>query len=590
MLDYASRIPYDFAVPRRGGRAYVATIRTKGKNGAEYTSYLLRRSYRKGGAVRHENLGNLSHLPLEIIEAIRKMLAGRALVDLDEQFEIDRSLPHGHVAAVLGVLRRLDLERLISRERCRERDLTVAMICQLVIAPASKLSMTRRFSQTTLADELSLGEVNEAELLGTLDWLLERQERIEQTLARRHLADGGFVLYDLSSSYFEGRCCPLAALGHDRDGKKGKLQVNWGLVCSPEGRPVSVQVHPGNTADSTTVPGVLEMVRERFGIDRVILVGDRAMITDAHAATLKELGAGFVSALKTAQIRKLVGTGALQLTLFDQTNLAEITSPQFPGERLVVCRNPHLAADRARTREDLLAATERELAKVKQMVDGPRGSLRTATAGKIGERAGRVTNKYKVAKHFELTIADGSFAYQRKTEQIETEAALDGIYVLRTTCPTEQLTSQAVVRVYKQLKMAERAYRTIKDALDVRPIRHHLQERVEAHFFLFLLAYYLLFELQSRLAPMLFSDDTPLTPTDPVAPAERSPAATAKAASARTTDGLPAYSLTDLIAELGTICRNQLRIGRSQHTFPRLTNRNPVQANALQLLDVKLGA
>ena len=425
---------------------------------------------------------------------------------------IESSLPHGHVAAVLGVLRGLDLERLLARERCRERDLCVAMICQLVIGSCSKLSMTRRFAQTTLAEELSLSAVTETELLVAMDWLQDRQQRVQNTLARRHLTDGAFVLYDLSSSYVEGRCCPLAALGHSRDGKPGKPQVNWGLVCSPDGRPVSVQVHPGNTADPSTVPGVIDTIKERFGIERVILVGDRAMITDAHAATLKELGAGFVSALKTAQIRKLIGAGELQLSLFDQTNLAEITSEEFAGERLVVCRNPHLAAERARKREELLAATERELAKVCQMVDGPRGTLRHATAGKIGERAGRVINKYKVAKHFDLQIADGSFSYERKTEQITCEAALDGIYVVRTTCPADQLTSQAVVRVYKQLKMAERAYRTIKDALDVRPIRHHLEDRVEAHFFLFLLAYYLLFELQARLAPMLFTDDTPTRP------------------------------------------------------------------------------
>ncbi len=554
-----------------------------------YTSYLLRRSYREGGKVRHENLGNLSHLPLPVIEAIRQMLSGRVLVDLSEQLQIESSLPHGHVAAVLGVLRDLDLERVLSRERCRERDLAVAMLCQLVIAPASKLSMTRRVHQTTLSEELSLGEVKEPELLAAMDWLAERQERIENTLARRHLTDGGFVLYDLSSSYFEGRCCPLAALGHNRDGKPGKLQVNWGLVCSPDGRPVSVQVHPGNTADPTTVPDVIDTVKERFGIERVILVGDRAMITDAHATTLKELGAGFVSALKTAQIRKLLNAGALQMSLFDQRNLAEITSDEFPSERLVVCRNPHLAAERARKREDLLQATERELAKVKHMVHGPRGTLRGAGAGKIGERAGRVSNKYKVAKHFDLQIADGSFSYERKQQQIEAEAALDGLYVLRTTCGPDTLTTQAVVRVYKQLKLAERAYRTIKDALDVRPIRHHLQDRVESHFFLFLLGYYLLFELQARLAPMLFTDDTPLAATDPVAPARRSPAANTKAGRARTADGLPAYSLTDLIAELGTICRNQVRIGESHHTFPRLTNRNTIQAKALDLLNIKLG-
>lgn len=555
-----------------------------------YTSYLLRRSYREGGKVKHENLGNLSHLPVEVIEAIRKLLAGRVLVDLDEQLEVTRSLPHGHVAAVVGVARQLDLERLLSRERCRQRDLAFAMVCQLVLAPASKLSMTRRFGQTTLAEELELGEVTEAELLAAMDWLGERQERIERTLARRHLEPGGFVLYDLSSSYLEGRCCPLAALGHSRDGKKGKLQVNWGLVCSPEGRPVAVHVHPGNTADPATVPGLLDQVRSRFGIDRVILVGDRAMITQAHAETLKKLGAGFVSALKTVQIRKLLDTGELQLGLFDETNLAEITSSEFPGERLLVCRNPLLAAERTRKREELLRATERELDQVKQMIERPRGSLRTAPAGKIGERVGRVSNKYKVAKHFELTVGDGSFSYQRKTEQIRQEAALDGIYVIRTTCPTSQLTPQAVVRVYKQLKTAERAYRTIKDTLDVRPIRHHLEDRVEAHFFLFLLTYHLLFELQARLAPMLYTDDTPLAAADPVAPAQRSPTAKNKAATHHTTNGLPAFSLIDLIAELGTICRNQLRIGTSPHTFPRLTTPNPAQTNALQLLDIKLTA
>jgi hypothetical protein len=555
-----------------------------------YTSYLLRRSYRDGGKVRHENLGNLSHLPLEVIDAIRAMLQGRRLVDLDAGFEIERSLPHGHVAAVLGVLRSLDLERLLSRERCRERDLCVAMICQLVIGSCSKLSMTRRFSQTTLSDELALGEVAEPELLSAMDWLLDRQDRIEKTLARRHPAEGSFVLYDLSSSYLEGRCCELAALGHSRDGKRGKLQVNWGLVCSPEGRPVAVQVHPGNTADPTTVPGVPDTIRENYGIDRVILVGDRAMITDAHAATIKELGAGFVSALKTAQIRKLINGGELQLSLFDETNLAEISSAEFPGERLVVCRNPQLAAERARKRADLLAATERELDKVRQMVSGPRGSLRNADAGKIGQRAGRVINKYKVAKHFELEIAHGSFSYERNTEQIEQEAALDGIYVLRTTCPTDELTTQAVVRVYKQLKMAERAYRTIKDALEVRPIRHHLTDRVESHFFLFLLAYHLLFELQHRLEAMLYTDHTPIAPADPVAPAKRSPAAKRKNASHRTPDGLPVYDLADLIAELGTICRNHLRIGEPAHTFTRLTTPNPVQAKALELLDIKLAA
>jgi hypothetical protein len=573
---------------KRGGSAHVATIKTKGKGGQVYTSHLLRRSYREGGKVRHENLGNLSHLPIEIIETIRAMLAGRRLVDLDEDFQIERSLGHGHVAAVLGLLRALDLERLIGRERCRERDLVVAMIVQRLIGPGSKLSATRRFGQTTLADELELGNVNEAELLAAMDWLLARQDRIERALARRHLAGEGFVLYDLSSSYVEGRRCPLAQLGYSRDGKRGTLQINYGLICSPEGRPVGVRVHDGKTQDQQTVPDTVETVTERFGISNVVFVGDRGMITRAHAQTLKDSGVDFISALKTAQIRALIDAGDLQLSLFDEVNLAEISSEQFPGERLVVCRNPAVAAERARRRSELLAATETELDTVTAMVQGPRGSLRTADAGKIGQRVGRVVNRYKVAKHFELDIADGHFAYQRKTDQITAEAALDGLYVIRTTCPPEQLGAPATVRAYKQLKLAERAFRTMKDTIEVRPIHHHHEHRVRAHVFLCMLAYHVAFELQARLAPLLFTDDAPLAPTDPVAPAIRSPAAKTKAGSHTTPDDLPAHSLTDLLTELGSICRNQLRIGTSEHTFPRLTNPTPLQARALDLLDIHL--
>jgi hypothetical protein len=559
-----------------------------------YTSHLLRRSYREGGKVRHENLGNLSHLPAEIIDVIRAMLAGRRLVDLDEDFEIKRSLPHGNVAAVLGVLRDLDLERLLGRDRCRERDLVVAMICQRLIGPGSKLSATRRFDQSTLADELSLGEVKEAELLAAMDWLVERQPRIERTLARRHLADEGkgdgeaFVLYDLSSSYMEGRCCPLATLGYSRDGVKGKLQVNYGLICSPEGRPVGVRVHAGNVTDQQTVPDMVAAVREHFGIEQVCFVGDRGMITQAHAQTLKEQGVDFISALKSVQIRSLVNSGDLQLSLFDQVNLAEITSPLFGGERLVVCRNPAVAAERARKRAELLAATEAELEKVKASVEGPRGRLRGAQAGQIGERAGKVSNKYKVAKHFTLTIADGVFAYERKTDQINQEAALDGLYAIRTTLPADTLGAPAAVRAYKQLKMAERAFGTMKDTIEIRPIHHHLETRVRAHVFLCMLAYYVSFELQARLPELLFTDETPLTPADPVKPATRSTSAQAKAGSATTTDGHPAHTLTDLLADLGTLCRNTVRIAHAEHTFTRLTTPTPLQARALELLDVKL--
>jgi hypothetical protein len=573
---------------KRGGSAHVATIKTKGKGGQVYTSHLLRRSYREAGKVRHENLGNLSHLPIEVIEAIRAMLAGRRLVDLDEDFEIERSLPHGHVAAVLGVLRSLDLERLIGRERCRERDLVVAMIVQRLIAPGSKLSATRRFSQTTLGSELDLGEVKEAELLAAMDWLLERQDRIERTLARRHLVDEGFVLYDLSSSYMEGRCCPLASLGYSRDGKKGKLQINYGLSCSPEGRPVGVRVHEGRIQDQQTVSATVKTIRERLGIEHVVFVGDRGMITQAHAEALKAQGVDFISALKAAQIRALIDAGELQLSLFDELNLAEISSPRFPSERLIVCRNPAVAAERARKRGELLAATEVELDKVTAMVEGPRGSLRSADAGKIGQRVGRVVNKYKMAKHFELDIGEGHFAYQRKSDQITAEAALDGLYVIRTTCPPEQLGAPATVRAYKQLKMAERAFRTMKDSIEIRPIHHHLETRVRAHVFLCMLAYYVAFELNQRLAPLLFTDDTPIAPTDPVAPARRSQAAKTKAGAQTTLDELPAHNLTDLLADLATICRNEIRIDASEHTFPRLTTPTPLQARALELLDITL--
>ena len=573
---------------KRDGPVHVATTRRHYK-GKTYETVLLRRSYREGGKVRNETVGNLSHLPAEVIDGIRAMLAGRRLVDLEEAFEIERSLPHGHVAAVLGVLRDLDLERVVSRERCRERDLVVAMVVQRLIGPGSKLSATRRFRQTTLASELGLGEVREAELLAAMDWLLARQERIEKTLAKRHLEGEGFMLYDLSSSYVEGRCCPLASLGYSRDGKKGMLQVNYGLTCSPEGRPVAICVHQGSIQDQQTLPAAVALMRERFGIEDVVVVGDRGMLTQAHAVALTAAGVGFVSALKSSQIRNLVEAGDLQLSLFDETNLAEISSPLFPGERLVVCRNPAVAAERARKREDLLQATEAELEKVKAMVEGPRGRLRSAEAGEIGERVGRVSNKYKVRKHFQLEISDGAFSFARKTEQIQAEASLDGLYVIRTTCPTSKLDSPAaIVRAYKQLKMAERAFRTMKDQIEIRPIHHHLEDRVRAHAFLCMLAYYVAFELHSRLAPLLFTDTEPLTPTDPVAPAKRSPAAKTKAGSATTPDGYPAHSLADLIAELATLCRNELRIGDAEHTYTRLTKPTDLQARALELLQIKL--
>ncbi|MCA1698792.1 MAG: IS1634 family transposase, partial [Actinobacteria bacterium] len=429
----------------------MATTRRHYK-GTEYKTTLLRRSYREGGKVRNETVGNLSHLPAWVIDGLRAMLAGRRLVDLDRDFEIVRSLPHGHVQAVLGVLRELDLERLIGRERCRERALCVAMVAQRLLAPCSKLSATLLVHQTTLGQELSLGEVKEAELLSAMDWLGERQQRIERTLARRHLAGEGFVLYDLSSSYLEGRCCELAALGYPRDGKRGKLQITYGLCCSPEGRPVSVEVHPGNTADPSTLEGAVQRVKQRFGIERVVFVGDRGMITESKVKLLKEHGVGFITALRAPQIKALRLAPSFQLSLFDEQGLAEVSSPDYPDERLVVCRNPAVAAERQRKREVLLERTAAELEKVKQMVEGPRGKLGNASAGKIGERAGKVVGKYKMAKHFELEIADKSFAYERNSAQIADEALLDGIYVLRTQEPSSRIGGPAVVRAYKQLR------------------------------------------------------------------------------------------------------------------------------------------
>jgi hypothetical protein len=572
---------------KRTGRVHVAITRRHYK-GKTYEAALLRRSYREDGKVKNETLGNISSLAPSEIEGIRAVLAGRELVDLDEALSIERSLPHGHVAAVLGVLRGLDLERLICRERCRERDLVVAMVAQALIGAGSKLSVTRRLPKTTLADELSLGEVSEADLLAAMDWLLPRQERIEKALAKRHLEGAGFMLYDLSSSYVEGRKCPLAVRGYSRDGKQGTAQINYGLTCSPEGRPVAIGVHAGNITDQQTLPGAVAAVRERFGIEDVVVVGDRGMLTKAHAGALTEAGVDFVSALKSAQIRALVEAGDLQLSLFDEQNLAEISSQQFPGERLVVCRNPAVAAERKRKRSELLAATESELAKVRSMVEGPRGTLRAADAGKIGTRAGKVINRFKVAKHFELQIADGAFSYARKEKQITAEASLDGLYVIRTTCAQAKLpSSESVVRTYKQLKMAERAFRTMKDLIEIRPIHHHLETRVRAHALLCMLAYYVAFELHVKLAPLLFTDEEPLSPTDPVLPAKRSASAKAKAGSAETADGYTAHSFDDLLAELGTLCRNEVRFGTAANTFTHLTKTTDLQARAFELLAVK---
>ena len=564
---------------------HVATTRRHYK-GKVYETTLLRRSYREGGKVKHETLGNLSHLPGHVIELVKRGLAGETLVAAEEALRVECSLPHGHVAAVLGTARRLGLERMLARGPSRERDLCLAMVCQRLLRPGSKLSATRQFALTTLGAELAVADAGEAELLAAMDWLLARQARIESALARRYLSEGGFVLYDLSSSYLEGRKCPLAALGYSRDGRKGKLQIGYGLTCSPQGRPIAVEVFDAALHDDKTLPPALERIKRRFGIERVVVCGDRGMVTEANIATLKQHGFDWITALRAPQVRALVESGELQLSLFDETNLAEIAADAYPGERLVVCRNPQVAHERARKREALLTATEQQLTQVKASVDNPRGRLHDKPAGLIGERAGRVVNRFKVAKHFQLTIADGRFDYQRKQEQITAEAALDGFYVLRTSVG-DGLSPQAVVRAYKQLAHAERAFRAIKSPeLEIRPIHHRLEDRVRAHVFLCMLAYAIRFELEQRLAPLLFKDDAPLAPADPVAPAQRSAAAKRKAANKQTEDGLPVSSFRDLLDTLATLCRNRIRPHGSPTSFNQLTEPNQLQQRALALLDV----
>jgi hypothetical protein len=573
----------------QGKRAamHVDTIRRR-HGDRVYESFLVRRSVREGKRVRKETLANISRLPAEAIEAVRRVLAGEALVRPEEALTIERSLPHGHVAAVVGTLRRLGLERIIARERSRERDLVVAMVCQRLLRPGSKLSATRQFALSTLGEELQVEGATEAELLAAMDWLLARQERIEAALGRRELEPGGLVLYDLSSSWLEGTKCPLAAFGYSRDGRRGTLQITYGLTCSPRGRPVAIEVFAGSVHDEQTLPRAAERLKTRFGIERIVFVGDRGMVKQAGVETLRQHGFDWISALTAPQVQRLARGGELQLSLFDEHNLAEISADDFPGERLVVCRNPHVAAERRQRREDLLEATERLLAAVKRSVDSPRGRLHGKPAGLIGERVGRDVNRYKVAKHFELEIADGRFAYARKTEQIAAEAALDGIYVLRTSLDASDISAQAVVRAYKQLEAAERAFRAMKapDLLALRPIHHRLEERVRAHALLCMLAYAVRIEIEERLAELLFVDDAPLASTDPVAPARRSQRATDKAASKRTDRGLPVSSFRDLLDALATLTRNRIRLAGHRVSFDQLAEQTPLQRRALELLEV----
>lgn len=548
-----------------------------------YESHLIRRSIRDGKRVRHETIANVSRLPPAALGALRRALGGQMLVCAGETFEVERSLPHGHVAAVLGAMRRLELARLLDRAPSRQRAVVLAMVAQRLLEPGSQLACARALSRSTLGEELGVDGADEDELYAALDWLGERQERIEQRLARRHLHDGELALYDLSSSYFEGRTCPLAALGYSRDHRRGSLQIVYGLVTDGAGRPVAVDVFDGATQDHQTVPAALEKLKGRFGLSEVVLVADRGMVTRANLDAIREAkGVEWITALKAPQVKRLARSGMVQPSLFDQHNLAEITAEEFPGERLVVCRNPLVAVERARKREALLTATEADLEPIRQRV----AAGRLVDAAEIGLAVGEVIKRHRVKKHFNLEITDGHLTYARKTKQIAEEAALDGLYVLGTSVPAEQLDAPNVVRAYKQLKEVERDFRTLKGPeLELRPIHHRREHRVRAHVFLCTLSLYVEWHLRQAWRQLTFHDEHPPQQPDPVAKATRSPAAQHKAQTKQTPSGLPAHDLRGLLAELATQTRNTIRVADSPATFTKTARPTPLQARALQLLD-----
>jgi Transposase DDE domain len=569
---------------------HVATTRRHYKDKV-YETTLLRRSYREHGTgkVKHETLANLSHLPPETIELVRRSLKGETFVPAGAggQTEVGRSLPHGHAALVWQMARRLGLPGLLGPAG-RQRDLAMALIVARVLRPASKLATTRWWADTTLAVDLGVADAATDEVYAAMDWLGGRQGQIEHALARRHLHPGGLAYYDLSSSYVEGRRCELACRGYSRDQKVGKDQIEYGLLTDADGRPVSIEVFAGNTADPAAFVVAVDTVRHRFELGDLVLVGDRGMITSARVEALRELGGlGWVTCLRASQIKALAEAGAVQLSLFDQANLAEIAHPDFPGERLVCCRNPALAAERARKRAELLAATEAELAKVARLVQA--GKL--VAAAKVGVRVGKVVGRYKMAKHFELTIADGQFTYARRTAQIATEAALDGIYVIRTSVGAEDLDAAGVVEAYKRLANVERDFRSLKTIdLDLRPIHHHLAGRVRAHALVCMLACYLVWHLRRALAPLTFTDEHPPERSDPVAPARRSAQATSKASRQRLADGSPAHSFRTLLDHLATLTRNQVRLADGgadpapPATVELLATPTPLQRRAFDLV------
>lgn len=573
-------------MPARTGTAHVVTTTRKYKDQV-YRTHLLRRSYREGGTVKNETLGNLSHLPEPLIDIIRRSLQGEAYVPLSQAFEITGSRPHGHVQAVAAAMRRLGMASLLASKASRERDLVLAMIASRILAPSPKLATTRWWHTTTLAEEFGVADATEDDLYAAMDWLLAHQDTIQKKLATRHLSAGALVLYDLSSSYFEGSTCPLAKLGYSRDGKKGLLQVNYGLLTDARGCPVAVSVHEGNVADSQTLLPEVRRLRADFGIERLVMVGDRGMISSKAIGELRESdGMGWITALKSVSIRGLVEQGQVQLGLFDERNLFEFSSPDYPGERLVACRNPELAKLRAHKREALLAATETELQKIQARVRA--GKLKGGEA--IGLRVGKVVNRYKVAKHFDLSIGDASFHFARKDASIEAESALDGIYIIRTSVPAAQMDAATCVRNYKSLAQVERAFRSIKTIdLKVRPIHHRTADRVRAHIFLCMLAYYVEWHMRETWRELMFADpDQAAKATrDPVAPAQRSPAALTKAARHTLDDGTPVHSFATLLGELATIVHNTCRTpaaGVDAPTFNIATTASAYQRHALDLI------
>jgi transposase len=569
----------------RGAAMHVATT-TRRHGDRVYTTTLLRQSYREAGKVRHRTLANLSHLPEATVELVRASLAGTSFVPADEALATVRSLPHGDVAAVWGLAEKLGFKELLG-PACRERDVALALICSQVVEPTSKASYPTWWEDRTLGVDLSIAGVHTDEVYEAMDWLYSHKDQIEDSLVARHLAEGSLVCYDLSSSWVEGRHNELAAFGHSRDGKRGKRQIEYGVVATTEGLPCAIEVFAGNTSDPKSFEKIVEVARTRFQLTRVCFVGDRGMITSARVKALKAQGTmDWVTALRATEIKALVKDGAIQPSLFDEMNLAEISHPDYQGERLVACRNPFLAAERARKRAELLAATEANLEKVKTAVDS--GRLRDP--GKIGLRAGRVANRHKMAKHFDLEIAEGSFAFSRKEDAITEEAELDGIYVVRTSLGQETMAAPDVVRTYKSLANLERnCFQHMKTVdVEIRPIRHRLADRVRTHAFICMLGAHLTWHLRRAWAPLTFTDEHRPEQADPVAPAKRSAAASSKAARRAQPDGTALRPFQGLLDHLATLTRNTIKVVGTEAAFDQLTEATPTQKKAFELLGVPI--